>query len=630
MAPAISSLLLLTCLLAIPSQSRTLFAFEQQQLTREYVASLPEEDRQLFAFDDQFDTEIASAADKPCRYNSTDGKWPSEKAWNGLAKQLNTSSSLIKTIPQASECYGSNKNVAKCQELGKNWANPTLHIDDPSEVLSPIYQGLTCQPPSIYDSINCTLGGYPTYVINVKSVLDIQLGINFARNNNIRLIIKNTGHDFAGKSVGASSLSIWTHGLKDIQFFDNYVDESGYKGPAVKAGAGVQAFELYKAVSDKNVVVVAGEGQTVGVMGGYIQGGGHSPLSSLYGMAADHVLGFEVVTAIGEFVTANSTSNTDLFWALRGGGGATYGVVTSVTVKAFKDMPVAAASWSFNSTKLGAAGFWTATQAFIDGANTYADNGVYTYFMIAPSPTGKDYTFLMKPLFAPNKTTNELNTILGPFLKQLTSKNIPLSPKITGYKGFYPAWQAEFGPEMGSNVQTAVGSRLFPRSNFADDKSRNTTFIALRETVEAGQPIIAFNIAPTSARGGNVDNAVNPAWRNAVIHAIMSRSWDAKSSVTDILTARKSFTTVAMQKWRDITAGSGSYLNEADRMEPNWQQSFFGDKYTKLLSIKQDRDPKNVFWAVNSVGSEGWAVQSVDGLPNENGKLCKVSARTSE
>jgi hypothetical protein len=76
----------------------------------------------------------------------------------------------------------------------------------------------------------------------------------------LRLIIKNTGHDFSGKSVGAGALSIWTHGLKDIQFFDNYVD-GNYKGPAVKAGAGVQAFDLYKAANSKGLVVVGGEGQ---------------------------------------------------------------------------------------------------------------------------------------------------------------------------------------------------------------------------------------------------------------------------------------------------------------------------------------------------------------------------------
>ncbi|KAF2645582.1 FAD binding domain-containing protein [Massarina eburnea CBS 473.64] len=608
-------------------QSSTLFAYERKQLTREYIASLPDEDKQLLAFDNQFGTNEVNKTDKRCRYGPADGKWPSEKAWERLSKQLSTATALIKTTPQASPCYGDTKNDVKCQEMTKNWYDPYSHIDDPTEILSPMYQGLTCQPPSVYNSTTCTLGGYPSYVVGAKAVLDIQLGINFARNNNIRLVVKNTGHDFAGKSIGAGSLSIWTHGLKDIQVFDNYVDDSGYRGPAVKAGAGVQAFELYKAVSDKGYAVVAGEGHTVGVMGGYIQGGGHSPLSSLYGMAADHVLSFEVVTSIGELVTANSSSNSDLFWALRGGGGATFGVVTSVTVKAYKDMQVTAASWSFNSSKLGVDKFWTATKAFIDNANIYADKGIYTYFMMA-SFDGKDYIFNMAPFFAPNKTANETNAILAPYLTHLTGQNIPFSPKVTEYKGFYGAWQAEFGLEGVSNVQTAIASRLFQRSNFNDDKSRTNTFNVLRQTLESNQSIIAFNLAPTLARG-NADNAVNPAWRSTVIHAIAGRGWDIRATPSEILAARKVLTTVTLQKWRDITPNSGSYLNEADRMEPNWQQSFWGDKYAKLLDIKKDRDTKNVFWAVNSVGSEGWVVESVDGLPNENGKLCKVNGTSS-
>jgi FAD/FMN-containing dehydrogenase len=58
-----------------------------------------------------------------------------------------------------------------------------------------------------------------------------------------------------------------------------------------------------------------------------VQGGGHSPLSTLHGMAADQLLNLEVVTADGRFVTANAKENADLFWALRGGGGSTYGYV---------------------------------------------------------------------------------------------------------------------------------------------------------------------------------------------------------------------------------------------------------------------------------------------------------------
>jgi FAD/FMN-containing dehydrogenase len=164
----------------------------------------------------------------------------------------------------------------------------------------------------------------------VSNVAQIQLSVNLARSLNIRLVVKNTGHDFNGKSAGAGALSIWTHYLKGIQFIPAYKDKSGsYTGPAFKAGSGVVAKELYAAVKAKGLTVVGGEGQTVGVLGGFIQGGGHSPLSSIYGIAADSVLAMEVVTPDGRFVTASADTNPDLFWALRGGGGLTFGVVTS-------------------------------------------------------------------------------------------------------------------------------------------------------------------------------------------------------------------------------------------------------------------------------------------------------------
>lgn len=128
-------------------------------------------------------------------------------------------------------------------------------------MMSPVYQGLTCQVTTD-PTQSCTLGGYPSYAINVSTVAQIQLGINFARNTNIRLVIKNTGHDFSGKSGGAGALSLWTHNLKDVEFFANYSSKGGnYSGPAFKAGSGVQAFEIYEEAYKKGLVVVGGEGQ---------------------------------------------------------------------------------------------------------------------------------------------------------------------------------------------------------------------------------------------------------------------------------------------------------------------------------------------------------------------------------
>lgn len=127
----------------------------------------------------------------------------------------------------------------------------------------------------------------------------IQLAVNFARNQNLRLVIKNTGHDFAGKSSGGSALSIWTHHLKTISYLPSY-NSSTYSGKALKIGSGAQAIDIYLAAKENGVTVVGGEGQTVGVSGGYIQGGGHSPLAGIYGLAADSALEFDVITADGK------------------------------------------------------------------------------------------------------------------------------------------------------------------------------------------------------------------------------------------------------------------------------------------------------------------------------------------
>lgn len=132
---------------------------------------------------------------------------------------------------------------------------------DPTSMMSPVYQGLTCQVTTD-PSQSCTLGAFPFYAVNVSNVAQIQLAVNFARNLNLRLVIKNTGHDFSGKSGGAGALSVWTHNLKDITYIAKYSGKgTNYHGPAFKAAVGVQAFEIYKEANKRGLVVVGGEGQ---------------------------------------------------------------------------------------------------------------------------------------------------------------------------------------------------------------------------------------------------------------------------------------------------------------------------------------------------------------------------------
>lgn len=87
------------------------------------------------------------------------------------------------------------------------------------------------------------------------------------------------GHDFNGCSAGAGSLSIWTHLLDNIEFFERYQAQS-YLGRALKIGVGVLIHQMYEAADAHDSTVVGGLCTTIGAGGGYLSGGGHSLMSS--------------------------------------------------------------------------------------------------------------------------------------------------------------------------------------------------------------------------------------------------------------------------------------------------------------------------------------------------------------
>lgn len=138
----------------------------------------------------------------------------------------------------------------------------------------------------------CTLGNYVSYSVKATEQRDVVAALAFAKAKNIRVLVRNTGHDFLGRSTGAGALAIWTQALKNISF-SQWSDKS-YTGPAVTVGAGVLGYEILEAAHAKGLTVVSGECATVGLAGGFTQGGGHSALSTSFGLAADQTLSFQV------------------------------------------------------------------------------------------------------------------------------------------------------------------------------------------------------------------------------------------------------------------------------------------------------------------------------------------------
>jgi hypothetical protein len=281
----------------------------------------------------------AGSVQAKCKVYPGEEGWPSVEEWDKFNETVN-GRLLGPVVPLSAPCHHGGLgtyNAAECNALTDEWYYTPVHLSrrslnahmlfappnqniDPSDIMWPLFTNNTC----LYNtnqSTPCTIGYYPVYVVNVTSAEEISTTIKYAEKKNLPLNIKNTGHDFLGKSTKRGSLSIWTHYLKDLEYIEEYTGKTDYSGPAFKVGAGIQSSEIYDAATAQGKMIVAGEQPTVGYAGGYLSGGGHSPLSSLLGMAVDSVIEFTIVLANGSIVDVDQYSSPDLFWAVRGGGG---------------------------------------------------------------------------------------------------------------------------------------------------------------------------------------------------------------------------------------------------------------------------------------------------------------------
>lgn len=149
--------------------------------------------------------------------------------------------------------------------------------------MSYLFTNNRCNPFSTVHS-SCTSGNLGSYTVHATSINDIQQTLAFVQEHNIRLAIRNTGHDYNGKSTGAGALGLWLHYLDSMEYLSEYNSPS-YTGPAIKVGAGVLIYDAYKFADANNGVIVGGNCPTVALAGGYTQGGGHGPPASKYGLA---------------------------------------------------------------------------------------------------------------------------------------------------------------------------------------------------------------------------------------------------------------------------------------------------------------------------------------------------------
>jgi hypothetical protein len=238
-----------------------------------------------------------------CRCRPHENCWPTQQQWSTLNSTIQ--GNLVAVRPVASVCHAMEYDAKACNATTELWTNSVWRSAQPGAGQWENWEAWpehheTCYIESPRDS-KCGQGRISLYSAKVQTKFQVQKAVLFAKSHNLRLAIKNTGHDFLGRSTAPESLQILTHEMKDIKVVEDFSPKGApnrrSEGPAVTMSAGVQLPELYLAVAKHNRTVIAGSSHTVGAAGGYIQGGGHSPFGAWKGLASDNALEFEVVTA---------------------------------------------------------------------------------------------------------------------------------------------------------------------------------------------------------------------------------------------------------------------------------------------------------------------------------------------
>jgi len=590
------------------------------------------------------------------RRRPSDPAWPSDAAWKRLNETVG--GNLI-PVNFPLDVFITDPDSTAAKRLKENLKNPYYIGEQPGLTETLGWVDAWATKPSVY-------------AVAARNAQDIAAAVNFARENNLRLAVKGGGHSYQGTSNAPDSVLIWTRHMHDIVMHAAFVPQGCERimqpQSAVTVGAGTIGIQAYDAVTTEGGKYVQGGGCLTVGLAGLVQGGGFGSFSKHYGTAAASLLEAEVVTADGQIRIANACTNPDLFWALKGGGGGTFGVISKMTLKLHElpeyfgivNFTVEAASddayrrligefvrfyradlfndhWGEQarlkphntfeiqmlSHGLDAEGVKSVWQPFLDWIKRSSEYSVKFPVVVAAVPARRfwDANWWKEhwPELGVPRNGNPLRALLDAVLAHVMRQPVLAFDQREGGGLNHPWWKGntfECGWFM-----WAYQSLWLPESLLADNAQQrlaDALFAASRHSYLELHFNKGLAGAPPDAIAAAKDTATNPAVLNAFTLVIAG---DAQGPAypglpghePSVDEGRKAAERVerCMNELRAVAPNGGAYVSESNFFEKGFQQSYWGSNYPRLAEIKKKYDSDGLFVVHNGVGSEHW---SADGF----------------
>ncbi|KAK2623642.1 hypothetical protein QTJ16_006823 [Diplocarpon rosae] len=470
-------------------------------------------------------------------------------------------------------------------------------------------------------------GGVSDYRIRARSVEDVQNAVRFASQHNIRIAVITTGHDQIGRNDAGSGLLIDLSLLKNVRVSESFtattegvpwadstvpnviVPKEGVQA-AVTFGPAVAGFPLNHAVSASGLFTPSGFYHTIALAGGWGQNGGYGPLTAQYGIGTDQWLEAKIVTPDGELKIANEVSNPDLFWAIRGGGGGTFGVLVEATWKAYPVVPITTMAFYINSTNTGAnssnpeTGETPMSEAMaylMSEVPNMQAQGISGTFYVSPTSMR---AFVIHP--GPASGLANANAFWGPILSKMSSfKDMtPFQTKAFQHASYADYFIYTYGPMPNeAEVPYSRGIIEYDSILLAPEHLQSPDITSALRTTGGDYGVQV--VTPGNKFGNGIEVAANPAWRRA-------------SAL--IVGTKNRAEGISMDGLRELAPDMGTYINEASHTSENWTTQFWGTNYPRLSAFKKSIDPNMTFWVSPGINA--------DHMVAREGRACIVDPYT--